>query len=416
MFNNIERGKFQLHALLSNHFLALAISLFFAITAVAQRQEKESAGQFFEQGETLYAQRQWAAAEAAYTRAVQLAPGLAEAYYARAITREKLNRPEAALTDYNIIISLKPQHAEALLSRAVLRYQLLQYDQARQDFEQLLLLPAGETSAVYFRQNPFTGTTDQIFTVRANDRSLLYNYLGLIASAQQQFSAAIVSFDSAIALKPLPDYLVNRGLAHQEAGNKLQAEVDYRQALTLNPGHEVAQYNLAQLHRSSGATAQHNTPDSAVADNATTPYALAARAYSRLQAANWAGALLDYNRALQLDSTNEEYLLNRALVKEKLGDVHGAYTDYTAAITLREDYEQAWLNRGNLLARARRHQEAVEDYTVALLYNPEYGAAYYNRAVAQHHLGNDTMACADLRQAATCGHLVPPAMLKMICK
>jgi tetratricopeptide (TPR) repeat protein len=342
-------------------------------------------------------------------------PGLADAYYSRALTREQLQDNEGALTDYNIYLELKPDHYEARLNRGTLNYKMKRYEQAKQDFLKLLTLPPAETSTVFFRQDAFSSSVNKIFTVQgSSSKSILLNHLGLTETQLQNFKQAITWYDSAIKTQPEEaDYYVNRGLARKLSGDDEGAISDYRVALKLNPTHEVARHNL--LSSKGKTSAEESSPmDELIEANPSLPYPYAERAFERMEKKNWKGALEDYNNAIKIDSVNEEYLLNRGLVKEKLKDFVGAHADYSKAITLKPDFEKAWLNRGNLLLRQNKFQEAIEDYTVAIFYFPDYASAYCNRGIAYHRLRKEEDACKDIKKAESLGVTIE-ASLKKIC-
>ncbi len=56
------------------------------------------------------------------------------------------------------------------------------------------------------------------------------------------------------------------------------------------------------------------------------------RAFQRMEGGYYKGAIEDYDRALEIDSTNAEIWLNRGIAREKSNDLKGAFADYTIAI------------------------------------------------------------------------------------
>jgi tetratricopeptide (TPR) repeat protein len=417
IFNKLNRLKFSIppHFNKKNAIRVVSVVLFFFISIYASSQNTKDhpATWFFEKGELTMQQKDWSNAQLLFTECLRKDPGLADAYYSRGITREQLQDNEGALTDYNIYIELKPEHYEALLNRGALFYKLKRYEQARQDFLKLLTLPQGETTTVFFRQDAFASSVNKIFTTQSsNNKAYLYNHLGLTETNLKNFKQAITWYDSAIKAQPQEaDYYVNRGLARKLSGDHDGAVSDYRAALKLNPNHELALHNL--LSSKEKTAIGTSRMDELIDSNPSLPYPYAERAFERMENKNWKGALEDYNRAFEIDSTNEEYVLNRGLVKEKLKDFVGAYKDYSQAIALKPDFEKAWLNRGNLLSRQNKLSEAIEDYTIAIFYFPEYASAYYNRGIAYHRLKQDDKACSDIKKAETLGINIEPSLSKI---
>jgi tetratricopeptide (TPR) repeat protein len=345
-------------------------------------------------------------------------PGYMEAYSLRGTIREQLKDLDGALTDYSIFLEKYPDHLDVLLSRAVLRYNIGFYGHAIEDFLKLLSLPpSGETTALFYKKGMSVNDKSPVITTtQGTHNSYLLNYLGLAESKLRNFQQAKVYFDSAIRLDSRePDYFVNRGLV-KESLNDSTAFLDYERALRLNPGHVLAQHNLAALKakKMQNMSLEDRLTQTIAADS-TMLYPYLERAQQRYEAKYYQGALDDYNMALEIDTSNVEIWLGRGLVREKLKDYKGAFSDYTKAITLKENYAKAWLNRGNVLTKLERYDDAIEDYTVALVYYPDYALAFYNRGMAKIKLKKEAEACADVKQAESLGMKVEGKVKSKIC-
>ena len=73
---------------------------------------------------------------------------------------------------------------------------------------------------------------------------------------------------------------------------------------------------------------------------------------------------------------------NRGVARAPLGDVAGAIADYNQAINLKPDLAEAWSNRGNARVRQADFIAAIADYDQAISLNPEKPAFHHNRALA----------------------------------
>lgn len=369
----------------------------------------------FELGEVFAENQEWEKALGAFNECLRLDPSFADAFYARGLVSEHFAQWSDALTDYSIYVDLRPDHTEAIFNRAQLRYKLQLYTLAKEDFQKLLTLQKGETSTVFFRQQAFNAGVDQIFTAQGIGKAYLFNWLGLTETVLQNYSVAIIHFDSALRLSPRdPDLYVNKGIALAKSNEPERAILEYTKALQLNPQHALAKYNINALQKMNGQL----TPgmlDSAIVDNPTMPFAYAERAYERMRQGNYKDALDDYDAAIRINPNEPDYFLNRGLVKEKLKQYDAAYNDYSKALTLNEQYEMAWLNRGNLLYKQLKLQEAIDDYTAAITFYADYAAAYYNRALAYQKLQQLARACADLQQAEKLAMKIPPALKLKVC-
>src|SRR5262249_7565900 len=89
----------------------------------------------------------------------------------------------------------------------------------------------------------------------------------------------------------------------------------------------------------------------------------------------------------------------RALAKGNLEDYAGSLVDYDRALELDPRNEQAWVGRGWTRRKLGRHAEAVADFTRAAELSPNYALAYSNRGSAKRDLNDRAGAVADWRKA-----------------
>jgi len=288
---------------------------------------------------------------------------------------------------------------------------------AKKDFQKLLILPTGETNAIYFRKDQFSSGVNQISTSHDYDKAHIFNYLGLTELKLKELYQSSAHFDSAIARSPYnPDYYVNSGLCHEARGNPEEAKTAYQSALRINPDHTLALHNLGNLTRKidSNDSADQILND-VITANPGLPFPYAERGYQSLIKGEFNKAISDYSKAIELDPSIADYWINRGIAKEKLKNWTGAYDDYTRAIRMADKMEQAWLHRANLLYQRGKYSEAIKDYDVALILNPYYGTAFYNRGLAEYRLGQSGKACLDLKSAQLAGFEVQDKVLKKIC-
>jgi tetratricopeptide (TPR) repeat protein len=400
------------------HFRELFFILFSLVFVSAYSQEKpKKPYMLYEEAEAEYNSGKYQEALNLLNECLKQAPGYYEAYSLRGSVREILKDPEGALTDYSIYLETFPEQLEVLMSRATLRYKIGFYQQAKEDFFKLLTLEPAETNAIFYRQNMSVGDRNPMMTTQTGHKSYVYNYLGLTEAKLKNHAQAIAYFDNALKLNPdEPDYFVNRGLS-KEAVNDSTAANDYEKALALNANHVLAKHNLSALKQKQGKPLTYEDRLSeTINSDSTMLYPYLERALQRYEGGYYKGAVDDYNKALELEQTDEEIWLGRGLAREKLKDFEGAFSDYTKAIELKEDFFKAWINRGNVLFKLERYSDAVEDFNVALIYQPDYAPAFYNRAMARIKLKNKEEACADLKRAEELGMKVEGKVKGRICE
>lgn len=97
-------------------------------------------------------------------------------------------------------------------------------------------------------------------------------------------------------------------------------------------------------------------------------------------------AILNLNKAIELDPKNASAYFLRANLKEKFEDLHGAMKDYNLSIESSPKYADAYFARGNVKMRLQDYYGAIEDYTAAIGVNENYVEAYFNRGKAKQLL------------------------------
>ena len=381
-------------------------------------QLKKSARIYHEEAEQALSKKNHARALELLNECLRIDPYFAAGYYTRGMVKEQLMNSDGALTDYNIYLEMRPDHNEVLFSRAILRFNKGQYELAKSDLQKLILLPAGETTTIFFQHDLYSSSANKIFTTQGSNKAYLFNYVGLTETMLKNFNAAIIAFDSAITLNPKDaDQLVNRGLAKLSNEDFNGAKIDFQLALTLNQDHSLALYNLGVLAKTHGSLEDsEKLLNEAIERNPDLPYPHAQLAYLKYSRGDFKNAILEYDKAILIDSTDADYYLNRGLVKEKLKAYTSSLSDFTKAISIKPDFEKAWFSRGNVLTKLNRLEEAVEDYSLAIIYNPHYAAAYYNRALDRNKLGRTSEACEDLLKATEYGQAVDAKIKLKICK
>jgi tetratricopeptide (TPR) repeat protein len=93
---------------------------------------------------------------------------------------------------------------------------------------------------------------------------------------------------------------------------------------------------------------------------------------------------------------------NRAILKQQLGDVAGALADYNRAIELAPNFASAYSNRAYVkFTKFLLTKDALADYNRAISIDPRHARAYANRAMLKYNsLKDSSGAISDIQQAA----------------
>lgn len=93
--------------------------------------------------------------------------------------------------------------------------------------------------------------------------------------------------------------------------------------------------------------------------------------------------LKEAQKKLEKEKTADNYF-ELAYIYKKMNDYAGAIKNYTKAIEMNQKYSEAYFNRGNAYLDHREYIKAIDDYTKVIELTPEDAAAYFNRGFALH--------------------------------
>jgi tetratricopeptide (TPR) repeat protein len=128
------------------------------------------------------------------------------------------------------------------------------------------------------------------------------------------------------------------------------------------------------------------------------------RAQDKSELADYEGAVLDYNKALELSPTEICLVYSmRGNAKRNLGDFDGAISDQNKALDFDPLYADGYFNRGIAKFQKGDFDGAIKDYSQVLKINPKDSDAFFNRANVKKEIQDLKGACEDWRPAADLG-------------
>ena len=101
----------------------------------------------------------------------------------------------------------------------------------------------------------------------------------------------------------------------------------------------------------------------------------------KLNSRDYSGALKDFNKVIIDKKEFPEPYINRAIIKEKNGDLYGAISDLELAMKWNPDLDILYNERAVYKEKLNLFQSALEDYNLAISMNESSLTAYFNRAV-----------------------------------
>jgi len=158
----------------------------------------------------------------------------------------------------------------------------------------------------------------------------------------------------------------NRGLAHGELGQYIEAIEDFDRVILLQPANAEAFNHRGTAYANRG----HNDR-----------------------------AIQDYDQAIRLKPDFADAFNNRGFSWFAKGDLSRAIRDYDAAIRLVPGFTLALDNRGLAQLMAGRFDAAIADYTTSMLEDPTNATAYYGRGLARLRKGEKMLGERDISLA-----------------
>jgi tetratricopeptide (TPR) repeat protein len=115
------------------------------------------------------------------------------------------------------------------------------------------------------------------------------------------------------------------------------------------------------------------------------------------------GAMKDYNAAIEKNPKFGDAFFARGNVKMKLQDYYGAIADFSSCIAINENNIEAYFNRGKAKQFLQAYEDAINDCSKIIQINPKNMDAYYMRGILRIEFGDTKNGCLDLSKAGELG-------------
>ena len=135
--------------------------------------------------------------------------------------------------------------------------------------------------------------------------------------------------------------------------------------------------------------------DDVLSKHPTLPQAAYNRAIAREKNGDLRLAIADYSVTINNDPENAAAYNNRGNAKTSTGDYKGAVNDLTKAISLTKNYTEAYYNRGIARIEMKDYSAAINDFDTALSLNKKHVGALNNRGNVRKVSGNPQGAIED---------------------
>ena len=351
-------------------------------TAYDRSIKELSSMEWLEKGYAAKDRRDFKKAIEAYSRAIELNPKNAMAYYARALVS---NDSKRAIQDYYKLLEIEPKDSGGHLLRAWTYKELEKDDLALREFGKAIERASGikEKAEAY------------------NDRGRYYSAI------KEDENLAVQDFSKAIELDPKDGSLyINRGHSYWVLRENDLALLDFNKAIELDPKNASAYGARAWFFK-------NDKPELAIADfskaieldrdESPSFYFRRAQVYGALQ--NYDLAIRDYSKMLELAPDRIFVYNTRASLYAMVGRHDLAVEDYSKTIELKPN-RSAYMDRGKYIAKYDEHTQAIKDFTTVIKMKPDY-EALVARGFSHFKLGKDDLALKDYNTAITLNYSSP---------
>lgn len=372
----------------------IPIALLYLVSLNLSAQNKgEAAIQFYETALSHYRAKEFGLAYEACQQSLALLPR-ADTYYLEGLIHEAQGRELRAVAAYEAALQYEPDFREATFQKGILYLKNGDPEQAIRDFNILLKNESeGTTRGIYFEVNPENNHAVGLLTVEGA-KSRLYYYRATALMKVGDKKAAKADLDAALKLSRNADYLNARALWYESQSKLDSAVKDLREAVALQPNHELAWYNLVRLDETT------ELPEDFDSDDMGGTLALqATRAHER---GDLETALRLYNRAVAV-APDPLTLMNRGRVLNKLKRFAVARADFAAARTNDPTRVEALYLIGNTHFFQNEMEQALVFYNQYLAVDPLHAETWYNAAMCYLKLSDEVEACHYLRRASRLG-------------
>ncbi|MCL1892705.1 MAG: tetratricopeptide repeat protein [Holophagaceae bacterium] len=321
---------------------------------------------------------------AEYSEAIRLDSKYPLTFFCRGGSYNKLGDHISAIADFSEAIRLDPSHPVSYMGRGEAYKAIGETAKAKADFAMVDKLQA-EGKAYTGRKKLHTA---EEYIERAN------NYRD-----EDDFKNALKDYSKAIKLDPSHRAAFNnRGAIYLMLGKHSNAIADFTEVIRLDPYYLPAYYNRITAYEAKGDKAKA-TADFArieVLEQVSQHYNQGA---SLLKARNYKGAIAEFTKAIDGDSSHYGAYVNRGVSFIRLKDFDNAICDYSEAIRLKPNEYQAYHNRGLAFEKRGDLENAIADYSEIIKLYPNEDLGYFCRGEVYMAKGDFDSAISDFSEA-----------------
>ena len=241
---------------------------------------------------------------------------------------------------------------------------------------------------------------------------------GRIYSFKEDYPLSIYYFSKALKVKKTFYSFLQRGISKYELKNYEDAINDFTEAISLNPEYTPSYYFIAnckyELENYEGAVLDLNSAIQLADKHNGMGYfynrmnqffshsgddlLYGLRGQCKYEMDYFKDAIKDFNKAIEIKSTNDIHLYHRAKCKYELDDDNGALDDLNKSLKIYPSYHGFSL-RADVKITLEDHEGAIEDFNKAIEINPNQYIDYEFRGQCKLNLKQYKSAIEDFDKA-----------------
>jgi len=128
-----------------------------------------------------------------------------------------------------------------------------------------------------------------------------------------------------------------------------------------------------------------------------------------------AGAIADYEKAIDIQPDVVDVHLNKGTILFKYGEFERALFDFEFALRLDDTNSLIYLNKGKTELRTNNLEDAIYDLKKAIEYKSDYGEAYYWLGLTEIARDRSEEGCGLLKEAAQLNYELAKVALSQNC-
>ena len=366
-----------------------------------------------EEGDRLFADKNYSGAIAAYDEALTLNPNSAAAYDRRGNARVGMKDFDRAMADFDAALKIDPNFALAYNDRGAAYLKHDEPSKAIEDLSKAIKLAPSLSTAYSTRASSYLvlGEVDNMIADYSRAIGLepnnAGNYIGRSGGhiMKGDLEQALDDCNSAVNLDPeVEHYHVMRGWVYSFMGDPSRALLDFDKAIELDPDKAMTYVERGVQLTHMGYFPRAATDfDKAIKLDRKNAEAYLARAdlYASVDK-KYSKAIDYYEKAIELEPENSEAYNNRGVSYHRLKDYRKALADFDKALALKEDYFEAYVNRGVVYKALGDNDKALKNFNKALELEEEkakrlsrQGKSYRPNAAIYHNLARYYEAAGD---------------------